>query len=420
MNRENMKLLLKIFLPLLVVGIALWGSRLLLANKPEPKRKTARPSTLAVEATQLRLSDYRVILKSYGTVRPRTETALLPEVSGRIVEVSPKFRDGGFFEAGELLLRIEPRDYEIAIAIAKAQQAQARQQLDEEKARAKVAEHDWRQRQKDARLVKRKQDAASVHLALRKPQQASARAAAESAKAQLERARLNLERTRITAPYAGRILERQADLGQYVAPGTVLARFYAIDYVEIRLPLTNRQLGFVKLPEWRRDAAAELIKPLAVTISADIGQRIYHWQGRIVHTEGAVDVKSRQLFVVAQVDDPYAKGAEGLKRPPLRIGQFVEAKIAGQWLRDVFVIPRSALRQDREVLLVDEQGHLQRRTVEIAWRDAGQAVIVAGLNEGEILVLTILGGAVSEGAFVAATIDGQAADGKRQRAKPEL
>lgn len=225
-----------------------------------------------------------------------------------------------------------------------------------------------------------------------------------SARAQLERASIDLERTRIRAPYAGRVLEQAADIGQYVSVGTELGRIYATDYVEIRLPLSSRQLGFVALPERYRDDAGEPEQGPAVTITARIGQSRSEWQGRIVRAEGAIDTESRQLFVVAQVDDPYARGPEG--QAPLRIGQFVEAEIAGRRLYDVFVLPPAALREGGEVLLVDSASRLQRRTVSVAWADGEHVVIDGGLARGEVVALTPMSVAAN-GTLVAATIDGQ-------------
>jgi RND family efflux transporter MFP subunit len=229
-----------------------------------------------------------------------------------------------------------------------------------------------------------------------------------SAQAQLERARVDLERTRIRAPYAGRVLEQAADIGQFVSVGTVLAQIYAVDYVEIPLPLGNRQLEYVQLPErFRDDADTARGAGPAVTIEADIGRTTYQWQGQIVRVEGAIDTQSRQLFVVAQVDDPYARGPQG--RPPLRIGQFVRARIQGRTLDDVIVLPRAALREGSQVLVVDEESHLQRKTVKVAWSDDERVVVSEGLDTGDVVTLTSLSIAAS-GTLVRATIDGRLPD----------
>ena len=390
-----MRISFRTVLPVFVLAVAVAISWALVANKPAAERQPPGEAALSVDATRVSRGSFDVVVVSDGTVSPRTESTLIPEVSGRIVEISPEFREGGFFEKGDVLLRIEPRDYELALATSEAQVAQAKAALEQELALAEVVKNDWQQLGKQA-----------PDLGLRKPQIAAAEAALLSARAQLERARVDLERTSIRAPYAGRVLEKDADVGQFVSVGTVLARIYAVDYVEIRLPLSNRQLEYVDLPErFRDDAGGTATTGPPVVVEAEIGRTRYEWDGRLVRVEGAIDTRSRELFVVAQIDDPYARGPAG--RPPLRIGQFVRARIRGRTLDGVFVIPRAALREGGEVLIVDSDSRLQRRPVTVAWSDDEHVVISDGLDDGDVVTLTSLGIAAS-GTPVLATIDGQA------------
>lgn len=383
--------LLKWTLPVLVLVGAMAAGRYIISQRPEAPQFQPPQIPVAIEAMRVSPEDFRVIVRSEGTVEPRTETTLIPQVSGQVTEISPAFREGGFFRRGDVLVRIDSRDYELAIASAEAQVAQAESTLEQELAQARVVEDDWRMLGREA-----------PELGLRKPQIAAARATLLSAQAQLERARLDLERTRIRAPYDGQVLERSVGVGQFVSPGTALARVYAIDYVEIRLPLSNRQLEFVDLPDRFRDDTDAQPAP-HVAVRATIGRTPWQWEGRIVRAEGAIDTRSRQLFVVVQVDNPYARGPGD--RPPLRIGQFVEAEIGGRVLPGAFVVPRAALRDGGAVLLVDSESRLQRQPVEVAWTDSEQAVIVAGLQAGDVVNITPLAVAAS-GTLVSATIDG--------------
>lgn len=385
--------LLKWTLPVAVLLAALAGGRYIVSQRPEAPQFQPPQVPVSIDAIRVTPEDYRVAIRSEGTVEPRTESTLIPQVSGQIVTISPSFREGGFFEQGDVLVTLDPRDYQLAIASAEAQVAQAESALEQELAQAKVVADDWRMLGREA-----------PELGLRKPQIAAARATLLSAQSQLERAKFDLERTRIRAPYDGQVLEKNVDVGQFVSPGTLLARVYATDYVEIRLPLSNRQLEFVDLPERFRGETAQrgTTGPEAV-IKATIGRQEWRWSGRIVRAEGAIDTRTRQLFVVAQVDDPYERGVDG--QPPLRIGQFVEAEIAGQVLANAFVLPRSALREATEVLVVDAESRLQRRPVTVAWTDSESAVITAGLEPGEVVNVTPLAVAAN-GTLVAATIDG--------------
>lgn len=393
---------LKIFLPPLILltcgTITFW----LTVLKKEPERRDPPPVTTRVDAVRLQKRDFPVILESQGTVRARTESTLIPEVSGSIVEISPAFRSGEFFEEGDVLLKIDPRDYGTALVVAEATLSQAQLRLAEEEARVEQAIRDWE---------KLGAGEEPGPLVLRKPQLAEAKQSAGSAEAKVEEARRDLERTQIKAPYAGRILEKRVDVGQYVTPGTVLARIYAVDYAEIRLPLSNRQLSFINLPELYRGESATAGKNRPkVTLKALFGQQEYTWKGRIVRTEGSIDTRSRQLFVVAQVKNPY--GRSQADRPPLKVGMFVKAEIEGNVMKDVFTVPRSALREGRDVLLIDEENKLAKRSVEILWSDQENIVVGDSLKAGEVLCLTPLSFA-AEGAPVDPQIQGEAvAEGK--------
>lgn len=379
--------------PALVLVVALAGGRYLITQRPAAPQFQPPQVPVAIDAIRVAPEEYDVVVRSEGTVEPRTESTLIPQVSGQIVAISPSFREGGFFEQGDILVTLDPRDYELAIASAEAQVAQAESALEQELAQAEVVADDWRMLGREA-----------PELGLRKPQIAAARATLLSARSQLERARFDLERTRIRAPYDGQVLEKSVDVGQFVSTGTVLARVYATDYVEIRLPLSDRQLEFVDLPErFRGDTGQRDTAGPEVAVKATIGRQQWRWTGRVVRAEGAIDTRTRQLFVVAQVDDPYERGADG--QPPLRIGQFVEVEIAGRTLRGAFVLPRRALRGGTEVLIVDEDSRLQRRPVTVAWSDGEDAVVTGGLAPGEVVNVTPLAVATG-GTLVAATIDG--------------
>jgi len=385
--------LLKWILPLLVLALAIAGGRYIVSQRPAAPQFTPPQVPVSIDAIRVAPQDYRVVVHSEGTVEPRTESTLIPQVSGQIVAISPTFREGGFFEAGDILVTLDPRDYELAIASAEAQVAQAESALEQELAQAKVVEGDWRMLGKEA-----------PELGLRKPQIAAARATLLSAESQLERARFDLERTRIRAPYDGQVLEKNVDVGQFVSTGTLLARVYATDYVEIRLPLSDRQLEFVDLPErFRGETSQRGTAGPEVVVKASIGRQLWLWSGRVVRAEGAIDTSTRQLFVVAQVDDPYERVADG--QPPLRIGQFVEVEIQGRTLPDAFVLPRGAVRDSGDVLIIDADSRLERRPVSVAWTDGEYAIVTQGLVAGDVINVTPLAVAAS-GTLVAATIDG--------------
>jgi membrane fusion protein, multidrug efflux system len=358
-----MRLLLKLLkrtLPLWILAAGVGVYFFLMATKPVAERRTPPEPVLRVEAVRLQPQSHCLTIESQGSVRARTESTLIPEVSGRVLQVAPNFREGGFFDEGDVLLEIDPSDYLTAVTVSEANLAEARVRLAEEEAQASQAQRDWE------RLGRGE---IPPDLVLRVPQLALARANVAAAQARLQQARRDLERTRITAPYRGRVLTKRVDVGQVVSPGNILAELYAVDYAEIRLPLTSREFAMLDIDRASRGQQAEEAD-FPVTLTATFGPEQAQWQGRIVRVEGAVDARSRQVFVVAQVDDPY--GEEHSQ--PLKVGLFVEARIQGRSLEDVYVLPRTALREARYVLTIDEHNRLLRVPVEPLWTTATEVV----------------------------------------------
>lgn len=390
-----MRLLLRILLPILILAAAGFGAWRFVANKPAPRSFTPPPQLTQVEGKTVKAENYQIYLKTRGTVTPRTTTTLFPEVSGRIVSISPNFREGGFIDEGEILVSIEKVDYETAVVIAQSQLAQAKRTLEEEKARGRQALENWR------RLGRSGEPSQMV---LRVPQREEAEARVRAAESDLERSKRNLERTDIRAPYNGRILEQMVDVGQFVSSGTQLARAFATDFMEVRLPLTNRQLGFVNLPETFRNGGTNTVGP-EVEVTARIGRSKSTWRGEVVRVDSAIDEESRQLFVVAQIRDPYRRSAGGA---PLKIGMFVDATVTGLKLENVIVLPRSTVRVSGEVIVIDGENRIQRRLVDPIWKGESEVVIAAeggGVSPGEVICMTPLAYPVN-GARVIPTIDG--------------
>lgn len=344
--------------------IAWW----LLATAPEPKRKEQVRPELAVETLTVKPRDYTISIHSQGTVSPRTSSDLVAEVAGRVLAVADNFTDGGYFEEGDELLSIDPTDYESAVAAASAELAQKELALKQEEAQAAQALQEWKRLKKGGK---------PDDLVLRKPQLASAKASAMAARARLAQARADLKRTHVKAPYVGRIEEKKVDVGQYVSRGTALASIYAIDYAEIKLPLTEEALAWLKIPEQYRGESGKPGPPVTLRKGGHV------WNGRVVRSSGVVDARSRQLFAIAQVDNPYGRSESG--QPPLKIGSFVEASIEGETLRNVMVIPRSALRENNQVLVVQD-GKLHVQPVEIIWSGKDEIVAGAGLKTGDQVI----------------------------------
>ncbi len=383
-----------IVLPVLLLAAAGGATAWLLHSQPEPKKQTDAARPFSVKAAKLQPSDYTVMLDSRGTVAARTMSTLIPEVPGRIVEISPNLREGGFFEKDEPLMRLDPRDYEAAVTIAGGAVATAKTVLEEEKARAAQALDDWK------RLGR---TGTPPPLLSRTPQLAEAQAKYDSALAQQEKAARDLERTLLRAPYPGCVMKKMADVGQVVTAGTKLAEIYAIDFAEVALPLNDRDLAFVDLPEsfrGEKDNPATLDTP--VKLKATYGGREYSWDAVITRTAGSIDEKSRNLTVIAQVADPCGRKAPDL--PPLKVGLFVRAEITGHTLPGVYVLPASSVREGSQVVIIDAENKIHRRSLTVLWRTRDSVIASReSLKPGETLCLTNLPFAI-DGASVKPTL----------------
>jgi len=369
----------KKLIPLAIFGGLLLVAMIIRMNPPEaPQRPPFSGPVMTVETRVVAEQDYPIVLESYGTVQPRTRSILVAQVGGQIVSVNPNVRDGGFFEKGDVLANIDARDYEADVRIAGALLTDAQQTLAEAEARTNQAREDW------DRLGNTGE---APDLVLRIPQLESAKAGIVSAESVLRKTELDLERTHIVAPFAGRILRKLADVGQVVSPNTQLAEIYATDVVEIRLPLRNRDLPFIDLPESYRFGNVSREVGGQVQIHSDLGGE-ESWDATLIRTEGAIDETARQLHVIAQIEDPFGRGNED--HAPLKIGQYVTARLEGKTIPGALVIPNNTIYQGTYVYIVEDE-ILRRVDIEIAWQNDDEAVIAAGLEPGDVLVTTPLG-----------------------------
>ena len=359
------------FVILIIGALVAWRAGIPVETpKPEP----AAPQVLKTEILELQRTNFPVMLDSQGTVRAHFTTTLTPQVAGTISAVHPNFEDGAFFKKDEILAELDPADFKVAVSSAESGLARAQAALIQEEARAKQARLNW----DDLGYEEEPSD-----LVLRIPQMKEAKANVDAAQADLEQALRNLERTKIRAPFDGRVQKRAVGLGQAVGGSTPLGEIFATDFAEIRLPLSPRQLPFVTLPSKEGDPEVKVTLRDALD-SPDAPS----WEARIVRTEGTLDESSRELFAIARIDDPF--GVQSGKRP-LLIGQPVRATIEGTELKNVFVLPRHALRGVNRIYLVDKlHPTIIRTTIEPLWSDEEILVVRDGLEAGQWLSVTRL------------------------------
>lgn len=350
---------------ILILSIAATIGLSMARKAPEKKTEPRLPPLVSLQPLVFQDITYQV--SSQGTVQAKTETTLVSEVNGKITAIADAFVAGGFFQAGDILVRIEPADYQTAVKAAEAALATAKAALEEERARAKVAERDW------LNFTSGKAPA----LGLRKPQLASALAKVNSAEADLERARRDLSRTEIRAPYSGMVKSRAANLGQFVSRGSQLGVLLDTAIAEVRLPLTLADLKDLGV-------TAQSNLQLEVSLQDDSAQQ---WPATLVRTEGVLDSQSRVIHAVAELNDPYRRAQTGT---PLRFGQFVQANITGRTASAVMQLPRHLLKPGHQVLVADKALKLQLRAVRLDRADQAFAYIAGGTETGDQLVVSPL------------------------------
>lgn len=370
---------MRILLILGIPALAIVAAVAMMSLKQEPPKKERVELDPLVEIVELERMTTKFDVRSQGTVRPQTETVLSAEVSGTITSISPKFLAGGVFQANEVLMRIDPTNYRVAVDQANALVDQ--REIEYEGAK-KLRSQGYRA----------------------ESEYASAAAALASANAEQVRARRNLERTYIRLPYEGIVRSKEADIGQFVNPGTRLGITFSTEYAEVRLPLTDHDLAFVDLPGAAAVTETGSAAGPTVRLSAIQKGVLREWPATIVRSEGVVDEKSRVTYAVARIADPYRLHTDGHALP---MGTFVTAAIQGASVADVFRVRNTAIRSSNRLLLVDAESKIQSRSVDVIRADS-QYTYLTGLNDGDRVVVSALE-APFDGMVVRTSADGEAA-----------
>lgn len=358
--------------PLVVLGLGFALAALILLTGDEVAQKPRETTPPLVRTLVAAPQTLRLTVSTHGTVVPRTESELIPEVSGRVNWVAPSLVSGGFFSKGETLLRIDPLDYEVALEQGRARLARAESDLSNSEI-AHKRQIDLARHQASSEADR---DNAINRLRV-------AEAAKREAAAFLGKARRDLARTEIVAPYDGRVRSERVDVGQFVNRGASMGTIYAVDFAEVRLPVQDEELAFLEIP--LLNTAGHPIEPVPVILRARFAGQEHEWAGEIVRTEGELDPRTRMVNVVARVPAPYA-GTED--RPPLAVGLFVDAEIIGAEVENVVVVPRAALRGKSQIIIVDAEERMRYRDVEVLRVDSDQVLISAGILSGERICIS--------------------------------
>jgi len=367
-------------LPIFVIALAITGFILMGNLQPQPEEKEDTIKAIPVLTALAVQDDVILNVNVQGEVEAHIEINLVPQISGKISYISPNFVEGGKFNKGEVLARIEATEYELRIVQARANITQAETIVMREKSEGEIARKDWEELGRSGN---------PSALSLRLPQLAEANAQLESAKAQLAEAELQLSRTILHAPFTGRVADRQLDQGAFVTTGTGLGTIYATNRMDVRLPMTNQDLRETGLSLGFKADKENSGKP--VKLSADVAGYAAEWAGRIVRTDSRFDRDSRILFVYAEVLDPFGKGAD--HGVPLAPGIFVNAQIEGQTLSNIIRIPRSALRGEDTVYIANPDQTLGINKVSVISSDRDSAILSGGIASGANVITSPIRGA---------------------------
>ncbi len=342
----------------------------LVQNAPQPEVGDSETVRIGVYTEAAKRTAASAEVTVYGEVRPRVQIDVISEVAGRITAVSPSFAEGGSIPAGEPLITIEKRDYNVAVSEARARVAARELELAQALADADVAKK---------QLAKEKNPS---DLALKLPQIAQARAALEAAEMSLERARSDLERTQITLPFDARITQTSVDEGQYLGLGRTIASVFSTDIAEVRLPFTDADIAALGVPIGYEALEGE---GLRVRLTADVAGATRQWQGQLVRLDASLDARTRTTFGTVEVRNPFAE-SEGAM--PMAPGLFVSANVSGRSLSDVLAIPAAGLRAGGRVFIMNDEDLLEIRSVRVAHATNEIAYLSSGISEGDRVIIS--------------------------------
>ena len=364
-----MKINFKKLTPFLIVFSSIVVFTLMLKLKPEAEFQKPKVAPQVVETMAAYPSEVRAKINSQGTIRPEHEIIITSEVSGKVEWISTKFLDGSGFSIGDTLMKIEKRDYELALISRESSLFQARLALEREEAEANLANIEWKRVGKG--------DASS--LTLREPQLAQARAVLAAAEAAYEQSKRNLKRTEVIAPFDGRVRKKMVDIGANLVPGSRIADIYNTLNYEVRLPVADKDIPFLGIP-LDGTTLLESSRP-SVLLTTSYGGDTFQANGYIVRSESQIDPKTRMISVIATI--PMNKMNKKLK-----VGMFVNAEIDGLSFKNITVVPRSAVKND--MIWVVEENYLRKKSVEVIRFEADLAFIADGLNKNDRVLVTRL------------------------------
>ncbi|MCP3951837.1 MAG: efflux RND transporter periplasmic adaptor subunit, partial [Desulfobacterales bacterium] len=360
---------LRICIALVIVGLAFAGAAHLIKTAEKPKKRPPAKWVPVVQVVKMQRTAYQVVVTATGNVIPSRQIVLRSRVSGQVVSTHGEFSEGGILEKGDAAVTLDNADYRLALAQKKSDAVNSQYALKVELGRQEVAQREW-QLLGNAALPGKP----GTSLALRKPHLEKALADVESARTQVQKAQLDLERTRISAPFNALVITRSVDIGSQVSPQDPLAELVGTDSYWIRVAIPADRLDRITIPRANRQPGSP------ASIHYGRGQRR---DGQVIRLLGDLEAEGRMARVLIEVRDPLRRNSRPPAGQPLLIGEYVRVDIQGDTLTNIFVIPRSALRDQETVWLLNPDMTLDIRKVIPVWRDKETVVIQNALHSGD-------------------------------------
>ena len=360
---------------LITAGIA--GATYISKTAPKARKRPPARALPLVEMISVHPEEERIMVSAMGTVTPAREIVLESRVAGEIISIHSEFTAGGYLKKGSEVLQIDPQDYELALTLAKARVKDAESKLKILEAEAAAAKDEWRAINRN-RTNKKSEPSP---LLIKKPQLSAAQAMLVAERSDVKKARLNLSRTRIFAPFNAIVRAKHVDIGSQVSGQDQLAELVGTDEYWVQSSVPVDRLKWIMIP---RNSAEKGSK---VRIFYRNGIEL---TGRVIKLLGELEAEGRMARVLVEVKDPLGLKSPEKKNPPLLIGEYVRMKIEGRQLKNVYRIPRTALRDNTRIWLISNDKKLEIREVETLWGDAQTVLLTDGLKPGEQLIVSDL------------------------------
>ena len=366
MQRKVIQITIALFI--IIAGIML--ARHLILTRPHLKTKRRKKPVPLVKVLKVQPARHQILVKADGETKCVHFIKISSEIAGKVQEVSPNFEEGRIVKKGEILVKLDPRDYEASVKLAEAEVMEAKSRLAQVLAESKSAIEEWKELRGDTEIPP---------LVAKIPQVKAAKARLRSALASLKKAKLNLEKTKIYAPIDARVLKKEVDVGEYVLPGRVIGTLCGADEVEVVVHIPEDRAKWINIPEFNTKGKGSL------AIVKFNGKK---WTARVSRAGGEIDPQTRLLPILLRIKKPFET------KPPLLPGAWVRVLIKGKVLNNAVVLPYSYLHQKEDnrwyVWVVDKDNRLRIKPVKIVYMYKDEAVITQGIKVGDRVVITEL------------------------------